>query len=202
MTTETLKNNIRDVKSLLFWKAIIAELFGTGLLVFLGCSSCLGKSWGHKPNILEISFTFGLAVATVVYGIADISGGHINPAVTVSMLFTRRITAIKAVLYVIAQSIGSVGGIFFLSRLTLEGHNGELGHTAVNSAVKSVTTGVFIEAVITFVLVFTVFACCDSNRQQSGSIPLTIGLSVFVCHIAAVSFKFFVKLNNLKVFIC
>jgi len=110
--TTVLSRNLNDLRSILFWKAVLAELIGTLILVFVGCAVCL-DNWQKKDGgstVVQISLTFGIAVATSVWCIAHISGGHINPAVTVAMLVTRKITLVKAVLYIIAQCVGAMAG--------------------------------------------------------------------------------------------
>jgi len=207
---EALNRNVRDIQSVAFWKAIVAEVLGTLILVFCGCAVCLGD-WEDPGNIksvkdssfVQISLTFGLAVATPVWCIAHVSGGHINPAVTIAMLVTRKITIVRALFYVIAQCAGAVAGAGLLygvhppdiqSRLGCT----YIGWTNVTETEKGVTIavdkispgqGFLLELLITFVLVFTVFASCDKGRTDlGGSIPLTIGLSVTLCHLFAIKY--------------
>jgi len=78
-----------EVKTAGFWLAVLAEFIGTGLLVLVGCGSCAGG------DVVRISLAFGLGVATIVWTIAHVSGGHINPAVTAGFLFTRKISFVR-----------------------------------------------------------------------------------------------------------
>jgi aquaporin-4 len=193
---QVLSSSIDDLRSGYFWLGLIAEGLGTFVLVLIGCGTCLGgtatdgstTSWENfEPTKVQISLAFGLAVATIVWNLAHISGGHINPAVTVAMLFTRKISAVRAVLYVFAQCAGAVAGAAVLAGLTPVALHGQLGLTTVNPELTK-EQGFGVELIITFVLVLTVFACCDSNRTDlNGSAPLTIGLSVTLCHLFAVS---------------
>lgn len=187
MVNTLLHNCLVDVKSKNLWRAALAELIGTAYLVFLGCASCLGSTWGHAPSNVQISLTFGVAVATVVYGIAHVSGGHVNPAVSCALLITRRITLVRCVVYIIFQCIGAVLGAGLVKIITPAKYIESLGITSLNPILKNAFSGLLVEALITLLLVFTVFACCDSNRQPTGSVPLTIGLSVALCHFVAVS---------------
>lgn len=168
----------------------MAEAIGTFVLVLIGCGTCISDaSWENsEPTKVQISLAFGLAVATVVWNVAHISGGHVNPAVTVAMLCARRISIVRAVLYVFAQCAGAVTGAAVLAALTPATVHGGLGTTTV-SALLTKEQGFGIEAVITFVLVLTVFACCDANRTDlNGSAPLAIGLSVTLCHLFAIKY--------------
>ncbi|XP_046345479.1 aquaporin-5-like [Haliotis rufescens] len=175
--------SLDDIQSLRFWKAIAAEFLGTLLLVFVGCGSCVSK----EANIVSIALCFGLSVATIVWMICHVSGGHINPAVTAAMLATRKISLARAVFYVIFQLLGSIVGAGLLYGLKDAGGKG-LGLTQVNEKIDP-GRAVGIELFITLVLVFTVFASVDSKRKDlNGSTPLTIGLSVTMCHLFAIPF--------------
>ena len=71
--------------------------------------------WGDGiPSMIQIALCFGLIVGTMVWCIGHISGGHINPAVTVALLVTRKISVVKAVLFVVAQCLGAIIGAAFL----------------------------------------------------------------------------------------
>lgn len=182
-----MASSIDDLMSMRIWKAIGAEFTGTLFLVFVGCGSCI--SWPGKPDpsVVEIALTFGLGVGTMVWAICHVSGGHINPAVTVGMLATRKISLARGLLYILAQCTGAIAGAGFLKGVTPSEAGDKLGVTSVSAALSPVQGG-GVEFLITFVLVFTVFATCDESRTApSGSGPLAIGLSVTFCHLFAVS---------------
>ena len=182
----------RNVQALLspdIWKDAIAEMVCTSILIIVGCGSCIGKDWAsNTPTNVQISFTFGFAVATMVRCIGHISGGHINPAVTIAMLVTRRITLVRAFLYILAQLAGALVGSGILKGVTPVKFEGDLGLTTVSADLKPFPDAVVVEGLITFILVFTVFASCDANRNDiGGSVPLSVGLCVIFCHMFAVS---------------
>ena len=179
-----MAKSLDDVRSPLFWRAVFAELIGTLFLVLVGCGSCITIK--HEPSVVQIGICFGLIVATMVWCTAHVSGGHINPAVTVAMLIARKVSVARAVLFVFAQCIGAIIGAGLLHGVTPGENRGGLGITAPAPIVHS-QQAFGVEFLITFVLVLTVFATCDNKRTDlAGSGPLTIGLSVTVCHMFAV----------------
>lgn len=181
-----MATSLDDIKNPLFWRAIVAEFVGTLFLVLVGCGSCTG--WDPAPSVVQIALAFGLSVATMVWCIGNVSGGHINPAVTMAMLITRKISVARAILYVICQCVGAIAGSALLMGVTPQKLRGPLGMTTVSSDLTE-EQAFGVEFLITFVLVFTVFGSCDSKRTDlNGSAPLTIGLSVTMCHLFAVKY--------------
>lgn len=184
-------DGLREMKKVKFWTAVNAELLGTALLVLVACGACWENTSvtpAKSNGVPGIALSFGLTVATVVWSIAHISGGHINPAVTIGFLFTRKIYLVRALFYTAAQCAGAVLGAAMLKYLTPTGKNDALGISAPADGV-SVYQTVTIESLITFLLVFTVFATCDSRRKGfAGSGPLAIGLSITAGHLWAVPF--------------
>lgn len=181
-----MAKSLDDIKSPLFWRAVLAEMVGTLFLVLVGCGSCITINKDFPPNVVQIALCFGLIVATMVWCTAHVSGGHINPAVTLAMLICRKVSVARSVLYIVAQCIGAIIGAGLLFGVTPVENHGKLGITA-HTLHNQQAFGV--EFLITFVLVITVFATCDSKRTDlNGSGPLTIGLSVTVCHLFAIPY--------------
>lgn len=181
-----MATSLEDIRSLMFWKAVFAEFLGTWLLVLIGTGSCIQDWEDDSLDVVQIALSFGLTVATIVWIIGHISGGHINPAVTCAMLITRRISLIRALLFIIAQLVGAIIGSALLKAFTPEEMRGPLG---VTKPAKEVTEGMAVgtEFFITFALVLTAFASCDTKRTDlKGSFPLTVGLSVTMAHMWAV----------------
>lgn len=147
-----------------------------------------GPAAAPAPRIEQIALAFGLAVATMAWCIGHVSGCHINPAVTAGMLAARKISVAKALLYIFAQCVGATVGAAILKGLTPVEVQGTLGSTTLHPGLTPFQ-GFGVELLITCVLVLTVFASCDPNRNDlaNGSAPLAIGLAVTLCHLFAVS---------------
>ena len=181
---------VNELKTPAFWKALAAEFIGTGMLVFVGCSAAVSADPNKDIDsfVTRVGFTFGLTVATMVWCTAAVSGGHINPAVTLAVLVTRKMSLLKAVGYMVSQCVGAiVGAALLFAAVTPKIQNGGFG---CNGFPEEIYAGqaILIEAIITFVLVFTVFATCDDQRKDlKGSGPLAIGIAVLIAHLAVVS---------------
>ncbi|RWS21880.1 neurogenic protein big brain-like protein [Leptotrombidium deliense] len=110
------KSMSTEMRTLEFWRAIIAECLATFFYVFLVCAVQI--TWtgtiGEQPNHVVIALTTGFAMATLTQCFGHISGAHVNPSVTFSLLITRKITPLRAALYVIAQCGGSIAGAALL----------------------------------------------------------------------------------------
>ncbi|XP_069074998.1 aquaporin-4-like [Pleurodeles waltl] len=174
-----------------FWKAVSGEFLATFIFVILSLGSTInwgGKSSSQPIDLVLISLGFGLGIATLVQCFGHISGAHINPAVTIAMTCTRRISLSKSIFYIIAQCLGAILGAGLLYLVTPADVLGEMGVTMVNAKL-SAGHGLLIELIITFQLVFTVFASCDSKRNDiTGSVALAIGFSVAAGHLFAINY--------------
>ncbi|XP_023143645.2 aquaporin-4 isoform X2 [Amphiprion ocellaris] len=175
-----------------FWRAVSGEYLATLIFVLLGLGSTINWAAGEeKPppaDLVLISLCFGLSIATMVQCFGHISGGHINPAVTAAMVVTRKLSLAKAVFYVAAQCLGAITGAGILYIVTPAAVRGSLGVTTVNSNI-SLGHGLLVELLITFELVFTVFATCDPKRTDlGGSAGLAIGFAVAIGHLFAIPY--------------
>lgn len=176
------------------WQAVFAELIATLLFVFVGAGTVVVVTGviGANPGadvaaLTAIAFAHGLAIALLVAATAKISGGHINPAVTFGAVITGRMKLSTGVLYVAAQLVGAVIGALLLEAAVVGQFEGNLGAHALNLEVlDGKGAGVMVEAVLTFVLVFTVFATAMDPRGMANLAPIAIGLAVLVDHFVGV----------------
>jgi aquaporin Z len=169
-----------------WWRPCIAEFIGVFALVYIGAGSIVMTSymgWAAQgaPTLLVIALAHGLAIAVMVTAVGHISGGHFNPAVTVAALFTKKIELDLGMLYILFQLLGGVfgAGLLVVSLDTVAWEPVALGTPALGNVTAA--QGVFIEAALTFFLVFVIFgAGIDPNNRNGFKAAggLAIGLTV------------------------
>src|ERR1044071_7416769 len=169
---------------------LTAEAIGTAILVFIGAGSVPltvfltagagGSGIDGTAGLSTISFSFAFAIFAAVYSIGHISGAHINPAVTISLLATRKIDARTAGGYIVAQLIGAFVGAA-LTLIILQGNDpAKLGLGAVSvNANAGLAVGFAAEVIGTAILVFTVFGTAVSGKAPAGFAGLIIGFIVY-----------------------
>ncbi|TFK12333.1 decaprenyl-diphosphate synthase subunit 1 [Platysternon megacephalum] len=188
---ETIMVAFKGIWTQPFWKAVSAEFLAMLIFVLLSLGSTINWGGSEKPlpvDMVLIALCFGLSIATMVQCFGHISGGHINPAVTVAMVCTRKISLAKSVFYIVAQCLGAIVGAGILYLVTPPSLVGGLGVTTVHGDL-SAGHGLLVELIITFQLVFTIFASCDSKRSDvTGSVALAIGFSVAIGHLFAINY--------------
>lgn len=140
----------------------VAEGLGTFALVFIGAGSVLSDYFsGARYGVLGVSIAHGLVLGVMVSATMAISGGHLNPAVTVALLIARRTNGVSAAAYIAAQLVAAVLAALLLKALYPIGVTTAVSLGAPTIA-SSITLGqaVGIEAVLTFFLVSAVFGTC------------------------------------------
>ncbi|XP_038859408.1 aquaporin-1-like [Salvelinus namaycush] len=176
-----------ELRNWAFWRAVLAELIGMILFIFIGISSAIGNKNNSMPDQeVKVALAFGLAIATLAQSLGHISGAHLNPAITLGLLVSCQISVFKAVFYILAQMLGAVVAsaiVYGVKPTNIDA----LGVNHLNTI--SVGQGFVIEFLTTFQLVLCVIAVTDKRRGDvTGSAPLAIGLSVGLGHLAAISF--------------
>jgi glycerol uptake facilitator protein len=165
---------------------LTAEAIGTAILVFIGAGSVpltvflTGSQPFGSPELSTISFSFAFAIFAAVYSVGHISGCHINPAVTIALLATRKIDSTTAVAYIAAQLAGAFLGAG-LTLIILTGNDpAALGLGAVDvNANAGFAVGFAAEVIGTAILVFTVFGAAVDGRAPAGFAGLIIGFIVY-----------------------
>ena len=169
-----------------FSQKLTAEALGTAILVFIGAGSVplTGLLTGTNPfgsaELSTISFAFAFAIFAAVYSVGHISGCHINPAVTIALLATRKIDSTTAAGYIGAQLVGAFIGAG-LTLVILSGNNPAalgLGAVSVNGNAGNLV-GFAAEVIGTAILVFTVFGAAVDGRAPAGFAGIVIGFIVY-----------------------
>ena len=172
------------------FKKYLAEFIGTFVLVFFACGAAatLGPSVVNPGAYLITALAFGLVIVAMAYSIGNISGCHINPAVSLAMLLTKQMSAKDFCGYVIAQVLGAFAGAGLL--IPFVGEKSSLGANDViktNGDGKAIVLSLVLEVILTcvFVLVILFVTSKKENGRVSG---LVIGLTLTLVHILGIAY--------------
>lgn len=174
-----------EIKTAEAWQAAIAEFIATFSFVFLASGAVVvainmvGQGDLTVSTLILIALAHGLAITILVACTGRVSGGHINPAVTISMMATKKMGLSKGLMYVIAQLLGATIGSYLLMIIIPETIQGNLGAHALAANIDP-ATGLVIEILLTFFLVFVIFATAVDPKGVSQLAPLAIGSVVMV----------------------
>jgi len=175
----------------------LAEGVGTALLIYFGAGAAaitLMLAHGTQPatsfNIgigmlggladwLAIGMSFAIVLAAIIYSLGRVSGAHVNPAVTIALLSTKRFPADEAAGYIVAQCIGAaVGSLLFF--LTVGTHAVTVGALGATTPFPTIGYGqaILVEAIATFVLMLVIMGVAVDARAPPGFAGLIIGLTL------------------------
>jgi aquaporin Z len=168
-----------------------AEMIGTLALVLIGCGSAVIA--GQNIGFYGISFAFGLTVLAMVYAIGNISGCHINPAITAAMWVAGKIKGKDAIGYVIAQCIGGIigAGILWAIASGLDGYSrvvdglGQNGFGAHSPAGYSLLACFIAEVVLTALFLFVIFGATHKDAPK-GFAGVAIGFTLVLIHLVGI----------------
>ena len=167
-------------------KKCIAEFIGTFVLVLFACGTaavvgCVG--FAANTAYLLTALAFGLVIVAMAYSIGNVSGCHINPAVSIAMLVSGKMTVCDFIGYVVAQFAGAIAGAATL--MGLIGKEMGLGQNGLydNDVVRSL----IIEVILTFVFVIAILGV--TSKVQNGAVAgIVIGLTLTLVHIFGIYF--------------
>ncbi len=180
-------------------KKCIAEVIGTAVLVFVAC----GVAVVAQTSVLGVggwwvatSLAFGLVIVAMAYSIGNVSGCHINPAVSLAMAIRKEITWKEFLYYVISQVIGAFVGALLLG-LCLRGNFEALGGNAIQDALLNEShkldglsyVGAFlVEVLLTFVFVIAILGVTDKKHHDGKHAGIVIGLVLALVHLLGLGF--------------
>lgn len=175
-------------------KKYLAEMFGTMVLVLMGCGTavsltCTSADPSLASTVVGTSLAFGLAVVAMAYTIGGTSGCHINPAITLGCLLTGRIDKMDAGMYMIFQVIGAILGSCILFAVTATSGDMVAG-TGANACQEGVSQmgGLLAEIVFTAIFVFVVLGTTDSKKGAGNLAGLAIGLALVLVHLVCIRY--------------
>ncbi len=178
------------------FKKYIAEFIGTGVLVVGGCGTAVaintlttkyGVPVPTTASVIAIALAFGLCIVAMAYSIGNISGCHINPAVSLAMLINGKMSVKDFIGYVIAQFLGATAGaaglMLIFGNKSL-GANGFYKASALGIGMKG---ALIIEVVLTFIFVLAVLGV--TSKLENGKIAgIVIGMSLTLVHLIGIVF--------------
>ena len=169
----------------------IAECLGTFTLVFIAC----GVAALTGGNLVPTALAFGLVIVAMAYSIGRISGCHINPAVSLAMLISKKMSVKEFCVYIIAQVVGGfLGGllVFGVAKMANLQLLGDASNYVINNGAEGLTAGtiigsLLIEAVLTFLFVYVILNVTDEKNEGVGKkAGLIIGLTLTLVHLVGI----------------
>ncbi len=169
-------------------KKYIAEAIGTCVLVTFGCGTAVAVGCDSEfgSGYILTALAFGLVIVAMAYSIGNISGCHINPAVSLAMLIRKQLTVTDFICYVAAQVIGAALGCVILG--IVFGFDCGFGANQIQSGWTNGTVGgaLIVEIVLTFVFVLAIIGV-TSKVENTAVSGLVIGLTLTLVHILGIA---------------
>ena len=173
-------------------KKYLAECIGTATLVILGCGTAMlvGCNAAAGSGYLLTALAFGLTIVAMAYSIGNISGCHINPAVSLGVLLTGGMSAKEFVGYVISQCVGALAGAGVLAAIfglgSVTDMTGGMGSNGLAGVGGSAIAGLVVEIVLTFIFVIAILGVTSKKANHGSFGGLVIGLTLVVVHILGI----------------
>ena len=173
-------------------KKLIAEFIGTCVLVTIGCGTAMlvGCDAAAGCGYILTAFAFGLVIVGMAYCVGNISGCHINPAVSLGVLISGGMKIGEFCGYVIAQCLGALAGagllaaIFGLGGVTDQ--TGGFGSNGLGGVNGSVAAGIIVEIVLTFIFVLTILGVTSKKAGHGSFGGVVIGFTLTLVHILGI----------------
>ncbi len=171
-------------------KKCIAEFIGTFVLVAFGCGVAVYTGCNNFGGVAATALAFGLVIVAMAYSIGNVSGCHINPAVSLAMLITKKMTLKEFALYVCAQILGAVLGclvlgVFFNSFKSLGANQVQVAITDNYKTIPSYFVGLIAEIVLTFVFILAILGV-TSRKTNAAVTGIVIGLTLTLVHLLGI----------------
>ena len=173
-------------------KKYLAEAIGTAVLVILGCGTAMlvGCDAANGGGYILTALAFGLSIVCMAYSIGNISGCHINPAVSLGVLMSGGMDAGEFIGYVVSQCIGALCGSVVLAAIFGLGHvtdmTGGFGSNGLAGVGGNALAGLLVEIVLTFIFVICILGVTSKKAGHGSFGGLVIGLALVGVHILGI----------------
>ncbi len=172
-------------------KKFIAELIGTCVLVVFGCGTAMITGCDQWGGYLLTALAFGLVIVGMAYCVGNISGCHINPAVSLAVFMNKGMSGKDFGLYVVAQCLGAWlgGGILALifGVAEIEDATGGFGSNGIGGVNGSIPAALIVEFVLTYVFVLVILGVTSKKAAHGSFGGLIIGLTLVLIHIFGIA---------------
>ena len=171
------------------WKKYLAEFFGTMVLVTLACGVAVVTKCATAADKLMTAGAFGLVIVAMAYSVGNVSGCHINPAVSIAMLVSKKMSGKDFVGYVIAQFLGAIAGAAILG-VIFGFHNpdnsfGCNGLVNAGTETAAIIKSIIVEIILTGVFVFAILGV--TSKKEFGRVAgLVIGGTLTLVHLLGI----------------
>ena len=173
-------------------KKFIAEFIGTLVLIVMGCGTAMlvGCDAVEGSGYLLTALAFGLVIVGMAYCVGNISGCHINPAVSLGVLINGGMKVTEFLGYIVSQILGALAGagllfaIFDLGKVT--DMTGGFGSNGLAGVGGSAVAGLVVEVVLTFIFVLTILGVTSKKANHGSFGGLVIGLTLTLVHILGI----------------
>ena len=173
-------------------KKYVAEFIGTMVLVILGCGTAMlvGCDAVNGGGYILTAFAFGLVIVGMAYCVGNISGCHINPAVSLGVLMSGGMNAKEFIGYVVSQCLGALAGSGVLAAIFTLGNvadmTGGYGSNGLSGVNGSAVAGLLVEIVLTFIFVMTILGVTSKKANHGSFAGVVIGFTLTLVHILGI----------------
>ena len=173
-------------------KKYVGEVFGTAILVILGCGTAMlvGCNSAQGSGYILTALAFGLAIVACAYSIGNVSGCHVNPAVSIALYATGKLSSKDLVNYIISQVIGAILGSLVLALIFTTGNvtdmTGGFGSNGLGGVGGSALSGLLVEIVLTFIFISAILGVTSKSENHGSFAGLVIGLTLAGVHILGI----------------
>ena len=172
-------------------KKFIAELIGTCVLVVFGCGTAMITGCEHWGGYLLTALAFGLVIVGMAYCVGNISGCHINPAVSLAVFMNKGMSGKDFGLYVLAQCLGAWFGAGILALIfgvaEINDATGGFGSNGIAGVNGNIPAALIVEFVLTFVFVLVILGVTSKKGNHGSFGGLIIGLTLVLIHIFGIA---------------